>query len=214
MKRIKKVLQGFELTFRLILFIFATSLLLAMLPIKLPFEFMLALTPLLMLYFSYTYINNDLSKERRERFGIESVIWGLIGFVIAIISNLVASKLIITSDFTPTSTASIMDISNGAMILIVGLLAPLAEELTFRLVYKDYLMDKLDFSKLGFVIISSLAFSILHVDVNANLVNNLGIIFITGLSGIGFAYVYLKSDNIYSSIIAHMLYNLLIISII
>lgn len=87
-------------------------------------------------------------------------------------------------------------------LLIIILLQPIAEEFFFR----GFLLDKIS-SILGIIpaiIVTSILFGIAHISYG-NIYPAITTIFV----GLLFAYVVVKTNNLYSSIIAHVLYNLI-----
>ncbi len=81
--------------------------------------------------------------------------------------------------------------------------APFVEEMIFRKCIRNIINNKY-----LFIIISGFAFGILHIsDFNINQIL-MGIPYI--IMGIDFAYIYYKTDNIYTTMIFHLCHNLIL----
>lgn len=215
---IKKILAPITLGVRIFVLIFITSLLFLPIADNLSIEFITMLTPIMFLIYSYIYIRKSNSAkdelELKKLFTLNTLGWGVVGVLIAVASNMMASAFIISDDFSSTTTQDILKLSKPLMVFVSGFLAPIAEELVFRLTFKDELVNQKGLHKVSFLMASGLIFGLLHIDGNALLIDNLGIITVTGVSGIGFGLVYLMSNNIWAPMLSHILYNLLIVSII
>lgn len=93
------------------------------------------------------------------------------------------------------------------MLINAGIIAPIIEELLFRKAFKDAIQ-----SKWKFIIISSLVFGFMHVVVATSFIDLIFFIPYTCL-GLAFAYMYCDTDSIFTSILAHMLHNTILILI-
>ena len=93
------------------------------------------------------------------------------------------------------------------MLLNAGVIAPIIEELVFRKTFRDTIKGKW-----AFILISSLLFGFMHVLVATSLIEMIFIIPYT-LLGMAFAYMYYDTDSIYTSILAHILHNTILILI-
>lgn len=93
------------------------------------------------------------------------------------------------------------------MLLNAGVIAPIIEELVFRKTFRDTIKGKW-----AFILISSLIFGFMHVLVATSLIEMIFIIPYT-LLGMAFAYMYYDTDSIYTSILAHILHNTILILI-
>lgn len=93
------------------------------------------------------------------------------------------------------------------MLLNAGVIAPIIEELVFRKTFRDTIKGKW-----AFILTSSLVFGFMHVLVATSLIEIIFIIPYT-LLGMAFAYMYYDTDSIYTSILAHILHNTILILI-
>ncbi len=93
------------------------------------------------------------------------------------------------------------------MLLNAGVIAPIIEELVFRKTFRDTIKGKW-----AFILTSSLVFGFMHVLVATSLIEMIFIIPYT-LLGMAFAYMYYDTDSIYTSILAHILHNTILILI-
>lgn len=158
---------------------------------------------------------NDLIKDLKKfkkNFGEYSDVaikYWILGFILMFISN-----VIITSS-TPVKIAANEEgvreiISSIPLIsfIVIGLLAPLSEEIIFRKSFKDALK-----SKWVFIFTSGVVFGLLHVITQINSLYDLLYIIPYSSLGIAFAFIYYKTNNIFSSVFAHMLHNTILIII-
>lgn len=81
----------------------------------------------------------------------------------------------------------------------ICLLSPIIEEITFRYAFSSIK------NKYLFIIITSLVFSVCHI---TNL-NEILYLIPYSLMGIMFSYSYIKTNNIFSSILCHIFYNII-----
>lgn len=92
-----------------------------------------------------------------------------------------------------------------AMLLNAGIIAPIIEEIIFRKAFRDTIRNKWKF-----IIISSLVFGFMHVMVATTFIDLIFFIPYTCL-GIAFAYMYCDTDSVFTSILAHILHNTILI---
>ena len=88
------------------------------------------------------------------------------------------------------------------MVINAGIIAPIIEEITFRKAFKNVFNNKW-----LFILSSSLIFGSLHVI--TKLTSPLDLLYIIPYSslGISLAYMYYKTDTIYTSITMHIFHN-------
>lgn len=84
-------------------------------------------------------------------------------------------------------------------ILNICILTPIIEEITFR-----YSYNKIN-NKYLYIIITTIIFSICHI----NNTNEILYLIPYSLMGIMFSYSYIKTNNILSSILCHIIYNII-----
>ena len=132
-----------------------------------------------------------------------SIKYWIIGLIAMAASN------ILIGFFTPAKIANneagvqniIAQVPLIALILTT-ILAPFTEEIIFRKAFKENFKEKI-----LFVLMSGIVFGSLHViSAVTTLYDYLYIIPYSAL-GIAFAYLYYKTNNIFSSIFVHMLHN-------
>ena len=85
--------------------------------------------------------------------------------------------------------------------------APIVEEITFRKIIKN-IVD----NKYLFVIVSGVMFGLVHLNINPS-INDYLMIIPYIIMGLDFAYIYSKTDTIFSTIGFHMLHNLILLII-
>jgi membrane protease YdiL (CAAX protease family) len=128
--------------------------------------------------------------------------WGL-GLVLMSLSNLVIAYFIPVS--TPENEVLIEQIFAVVPIYMLWstvLYAPIVEEMIFR-----HSIRKVIKSKCPYIIVSGLVFGLTHVIYSADTLGSLLYFIPYSFIGWGLAWVYTKTDNIYSTIIMHLLHN-------
>lgn len=160
----------------------------------------------ILLIIIYRKTLKDDFKTFKKDFGNMSDIaikYWLIGFLAMIISN----KIIIS--ISPVKIANneegVRQIINSIPFIsffAICIFAPIAEELIFRKAFKDCFKEKW-----LFILMSGIVFGLLHVIGSINSLYDLLYILPYSSLGIAFAYIYYKTDNIYSSIFVHCLHN-------
>ncbi len=127
----------------------------------------------------------------------------LIGLIVMVVANLLINFLV------PGAVAGnenqVQDIIHAAPIaslICVGVLAPIIEELTFRKAFRDILPNKW-----LFIFASGIIFGGLHVIFSFNSWQDLLYLIPYCSLGFAFAAMYVKTDNIFASIITHMFHN-------
>ena len=167
---------------------------------------------LLTIYFTIIY-RKDL-KEYIKNFKIKNIktiiLYWIIGFIFMMISNYIINYIIIPNGISSNEAGNRELLFNNKIIysLILCIFIPFLEEISFRLEFKKSIKNKKTF-----LIISSISFALLHILSTTKLIELLYIIpyFILGLT---FSKIYIKTDNIISNILAHMLHNTITVLII
>lgn len=134
-----------------------------------------------------------------------------IGLIVMFISNIFIN--IILKNGQAANEQAVQEMISYAPILMVpnaGIIAPIIEEITFRKAFKNMIKNKW-----AFILTSGIIFGALHVVTNVSSIIDLLYIIPYSSLGIAFAYMYYKTDTIYTSIAMHMIHNtvLTIISI-
>ena len=132
----------------------------------------------------------------------ESFKYYVIGLGIMIISNILIS-LVIGSGASENEEIirSQIDLAPLLMLFEVSIYAPIAEELLFRKSIREVISNKWIY-----ILVSGFIFGGLHVIGSTNLIELLYLIPYCSL-GFTFSYIYVKTDNIYSTISLHCLHN-------
>lgn len=120
---------------------------------------------------------------------------------------------ILTSNIVEnTETTAQLLVKEGVMLSFVlpVIVAPFVEELAFRGGLKRILVDNGNWSCLSYVIMSSMLFGLLHFGPG---VLGLTHIILTTIMGLIYSIIYIKTDNIYVSILSHMMYNGIIVTL-
>ncbi len=128
----------------------------------------------------------------------------LVGVGVMIFSNLIIT-LLFQGDLSTNETTvrSYINASPLLMAIDISFYAPLAEELLFRKSIRDVVKNKW-----LYIFISGFIFGGMHVIGTEGLIGLLYLIPYCSL-GFTFAYIYAKTDNIYSSIMLHFMHNTL-----
>lgn len=128
----------------------------------------------------------------------------LVGVGVMIFSNLIIT-LLFQGDLSTNETMvrSYINASPLLMAIDISFYAPLAEELLFRKSVRDVVKNKW-----LYIFISGFIFGGMHVIGTEGLIGLLYLIPYCSL-GFTFAYIYAKTDNIYSSIMLHFMHNTL-----
>ena len=153
---------------------------------------------------------HDFKKNFNNYFETGVKVW-LIGLGIMWVCNF------ILAEFSPVKEAinenqvqTIITTSPILAMMLTTIFAPINEEIIFRKSIQDFIKNKW-----LFIIVSGLIFGYLHVSSSESLFDFLYIIPYGALGG-AFAYLLSKTNNIYTTILMHMLHNgiLTLISII
>lgn len=166
---------------------------------------------LVILYFKELKKEFIKFKENYKSFLDTGLKYWMVGLVIMCVSNILIGML--TSLNTSSNEQAVQTLISSTpymMILTAGILAPIAEEITFR---KG--INKIFKSKWLYCFASGFIFGLLHVIGSGNILEYLYII-PYGSLGFFFALTYYETKNIYPSICMHALHNtaLVILSII
>ena len=147
---------------------------------------------------------NYFNKEVKQHLLLSFKTW-LMGFGIMIASNLVIA-ILTNGQLSQNEEAvrELIDMYPLYMLFQLMIYAPLTEEIIFRKSIKDIFHNKV-----LYIIVSGLIFGGLHVI--TSLENPLGFLYLIPYCSLGciFAYLYQKTDNIFSTITAHSFHNTL-----
>lgn len=169
---------------------------------------------LLLGIFSYIYretLIKDLSffkKNFLKNFWYSFKYW-IIGFIIMYVGNLIITKVLNMSIANnEIMVRNYINASPLLMLFYTSIYSPIMEELTFRKSIKDCTNNKW-----LYILISGLLFGLMHIISYINGPLSLLYLIPYGSFGIIFAYLYYKTDNIYSTIIIHAMHNTIAIII-
>lgn len=161
--------------------------------------------------FLYDFKRKPIFNELQAKITKEVIFKALIATICVLILNVILGLLIQTSG----EVSETVDILTNKMnlfsaILLPVIIAPFFEELAFRGGLKYILIDNNGFSKISYIIISAVIFGSLHYQPSPLALTH---VLLTGGMGAIYAIFYLKTKNIYVSIISHSLYNGLVMLI-
>lgn len=144
----------------------------------------------------------DFKKNFNKYFDIGLKFW-LIGLGIMYIANLVLHYLTpVKEAVNESNVQTLITESPFLALLLTTIFAPIIEEIIFRKSVKDFCND----NKWIFILVSSLIFGYLHVSSSKTLFDFLYIIPYGALGG-AFAYILHETDNIYTTILMHLIHN-------
>jgi len=131
------------------------------------------------------------------------LIWGIAGIFIALFAQNIASIIevqFLGSPMESENTQMLVEVVRNypAFILLIGVVGPIMEEFVFRKAIFGMLIDKT--GGIGAAVISSLIFAFIHFD---------GLLLVYSTMGFVFSWLYFKTKNIWTPIIAHCLMNTL-----
>ena len=161
---------------------------------------------LIIMLFFVPKLVNDSKSLTKEHLKIAYKNW-LIGLVIMYISNIVI--LLINKDLATNEATNraILQQTPIYAILVMVIVAPITEELIFRLSLKNIFKNKYIYC-----IFSGLIFGLMHLTTATSLMELLFII-PYGALGFFFAKTLYDTDNIYAPIMTHITHNAMIIFI-
>lgn len=155
-----------------------------------------------------------IEKRRNMQFEFEQsftsnksaiLIWGLAGVFIALIVQSIASIIEVNflgSPLESENTRLLIELvrTYPLFILLIGIAGPIMEEFVFRKALFGLMYTKL--GGIGAAVISSLLFAFIHFD---------GLLLVYSSMGLVFSWLYFKTKNIWTPIIAHCLMNTVVV---
>ncbi|SFC55320.1 hypothetical protein SAMN04488102_11037 [Alkalibacterium subtropicum] len=129
--------------------------------------------------------------------------WGVAGIFIALFAQNIASIIevqLLGSPMESQNTQMLVEVVRNypIFILLIGVAGPIMEEFVFRKAIFGMLVEKT--GGIGAAVISSLIFAFIHFD---------GLLLVYSSMGFVFSWLYFKTKNIWTPIIAHCLMNTL-----
>ena len=157
------------------------------------------------LYVIYSDYLEEKFKDFKKNFGKYTDI-AIKSWVIGLIIMFVCNALIVK--FSPSKEAineqNVQQIIQNTPLMafiMTSIFAPFNEEMIFRKALKDTTNDNMIY-----ILLSALIFGYLHVT-NSNSLYDFLYIIPYGALGAAFAYINVKTDNVYSSILVHFVHN-------
>lgn len=161
--------------------------------------------------FWYIIINKTTVKEAfyKMKFQIKNfdiaILWGIITMLVALVIIAIIGALLLYFDFDISQSSNIPELENyfslpSIMVLII--FQPICEEIFFR----GFLLEKIvdNIGEKTAILITALLFGLAHLSFG-----NFYPALLTGIIGILLAFIVLKTKNINSAIIAHILFNVI-----
>ena len=151
----------------------------------------------------YKYLKekwHDFTKNFKKYYKISLKNW-FAGFIIMIISNYIISYFYGTIGQNESGVQSLIAKLPLLAFFLTTILAPFVEEMVFRKCLKDCVNQKT-----LYMILSGLIFGFIHTSISTNILELL-LIIPYGALGFMFAKTINETDNIYATIIMHMLHN-------
>lgn len=144
----------------------------------------------------------DFIKNGKSYIGT-AISWWLCGLVVMAFSNTLISFIIPTGSSNEASVQSLITQYPFYMIFATIMYAPVVEELVFRKSLSDTFK-----SNWIYIIISGLAFGFVHT-LSGLETNFLELLYIIPYGALGaiFAYLYRKTNNVFTTIFIHFLHN-------
>ena len=142
----------------------------------------------------------DFIKNFKKYFSISAKNW-FAGFLIMIISNVIISHFVTNIGQNESSVQTLIAKLPILAFTMTTILAPFVEEMVFR----KELQNCVD-NKTLYMILSGLIFGFVHTSISTNILELL-LIIPYGALGFMFAKTINETDNIYSTILMHMLHN-------
>lgn len=144
---------------------------------------------------------HDFKNNFETYFEIGLKYW-LIGLVIMYVSNyLLAQFSPVKEPINESNVQALITAAPFLTMILTTIFAPINEEIIFRKSIQDCVKNKF-----LFILISAFVFGFLHVSESKTLYDFLYIIPYGSLGG-AFAYLLTKTDNIYATILMHLIHN-------
>lgn len=168
---------------------------------------MIAISLLSTLY--VIYVTKDKFKGQGEKFlknfkaNIKTILkYWFLGLVCMMFAN--AILIVLLEGIAPNEEANREVLGNFMIysIIYTCILAPIAEELLFRLNFRECFKNKKTF-----ILGTGLIFGAMHVVLSMNSITDILYIIPYSILGSALAKIYIKTDNIFSSVLAHMIHN-------
>ena len=143
---------------------------------------------------------NDFRKNKSKYINIAFKWWSL-GFLLMMVINQILDRIVHGVGANEETVQALLANEPVIAIIATTLFAPIVEEFIYRKLLQDCFKNKI-----LFIIMSGLIFGLIHVIGSSNPLDYLFIISY-GLFGACFAKILTETDNIYSTIMVHMIHN-------
>lgn len=166
------------------------------------------------LFYGLILLGNKLSINKiiNEDHSFDTLWMGIKITIIVLLVNWITGFIFPHDGNIPDSTQQVLNNKSFLLtFLFPVIMAPICEEFTFRAGLKRALMDRGGFNGLMYVIISSVIFGLLHWQPASS--TALAHVTLTTLMGVIYSITYLKTKSIYVSIVSHMLYNGIVVTL-
>ena len=172
----------------------------------------------LITYWCYKFIKGikfnliEFLKEQVSSFKIKyfkGVLYGFILFFIIIVFNILYGFNYYPKG-TPNNVSGLLSVPIAISIIIGGLIIPFIEEIVFRAGLRNILKNT---NRPLYMFLSSLTFSLVHLQNFDNAVLLVSSVITAFISGIYLAYIYDNNKNIFPSFFAHSTYNIIVLLI-
>ena len=127
--------------------------------------------------------------------------WWSLGFLLMMVINQILDRIVHGVGANEETVQALLANEPVIAIIATTLFAPIVEEFIYRKLLQDCFKNKI-----LFIIMSGLIFGLIHVIGSSNPLDYLFIISY-GLFGACFAKILTETDNIYSTIMVHMIHN-------
>jgi len=132
----------------------------------------------------------------------------LIGLGIMMLANVLIGILTPAKSVNEEGVQEMIKTSKYLSIIAIGIIGPIIEELVFRKNFRDLFKNNF-----LFILMSGLVFGSLHVILSLSSLSDLFLIIPYSSLGIAFAYMYVKTNCIYTSMIMHIFHNTILTAI-
>ncbi len=144
---------------------------------------------------------NEIKDDFNKKMEIGIKAW-LIGLGIMMISNVLIGILTPAKATNEETVQEMIKSAKIISIIAVGIIGPIIEELVFRKSFREVFKNNT-----LFILMSGLIFGSLHVILTLSGPSDLLYIIPYSSLGIAFAYMYVKTNSIYTSMIIHIFHN-------
>lgn len=165
------------------------------------------LATLIIIIINYKYLHIDLQNIKRDykKILINVILFTVFFTILVNVSNFILYNVSGSLARKETANEQLVLSSPLIMFITVGIISPIFEELTLRYPYRNININR--YIKL---LITTILFVILHLT-NINGIYDILYIIPYIFLNLEFAYSYFKSNNIYGSILVHILNNSIVI---